>query len=46
MPMPVSIEATVEIPDVLVVKTGVFHDARGFFSESWSKNMWQGAGFD
>ncbi|MBI2422791.1 MAG: dTDP-4-dehydrorhamnose 3,5-epimerase [Candidatus Hydrogenedentes bacterium] len=44
--MPVSIEPASEIPDVLVVKTGVFHDARGFFSESWSKHMWLKAGFD
>jgi len=45
MPMPVEITQT-EIPDVLIVKTGVFKDDRGYFSESYSKRMWAEAGFE
>lgn len=45
MPMPVEITQT-EIPDVLVVKTGIFSDHRGFFSESYSRNMWAKEGFN
>ena len=45
MPMPVTLERT-PIEGLLVVKTGVFHDARGFFSESHSQMMWREAGFD
>lgn len=45
MPMPVEITPT-EIPDVLIVKTGVFQDDRGYFSESYSKRMWAEAGFE
>jgi dTDP-4-dehydrorhamnose 3,5-epimerase len=45
MPMPVHIEST-EIEGVLIVKTGIFHDERGFFSESWSHGMWKDAGFE
>jgi len=44
MPMPVTIEKT-PIDGLLVVKTGVFHDDRGFFSESYSRDIWAGAGF-
>jgi dTDP-4-dehydrorhamnose 3,5-epimerase len=44
MPMPVSIEEA-PIPGLLIVKTGVFHDDRGFFSESYSRPMWAEAGF-
>lgn len=44
MPMPVTIEKT-PIDGLLIVKTGVFHDDRGFFSESYSQSMWAGAGF-
>jgi len=42
--MPVSIEKT-PIDGLLIVKTGVFSDDRGFFSESYSKKMWAEAGF-
>jgi len=45
MPMPVTLEAT-PIADLLVVKTGVLHDARGYFSETHSQRMWREAGFD
>jgi dTDP-4-dehydrorhamnose 3,5-epimerase len=45
MPMPVSIEPT-PIEGLLVVKTGVFGDDRGFFSESYSQKMWAEAGFE
>jgi dTDP-4-dehydrorhamnose 3,5-epimerase len=44
MPMPVTLEST-PIDGLLIVKTGVFHDERGFFSESHSQKMWQEAGF-
>lgn len=44
MPMPVTITPT-EIDGVLVVETGIFHDARGYFSESYSEKMWAHAGF-
>jgi dTDP-4-dehydrorhamnose 3,5-epimerase len=40
MPMPVSFEMT-EIPSVLLVKTGVVRDARGYFSEAYSHNVWE-----
>lgn len=43
MPMPVSIEET-PIPGLLIVKTGVFPDDRGFFSEAYSQKMWEEAG--
>ena len=45
MPMPVTIKPT-EIESVLEVQTGLFEDERGFFSESYSKEMWHQAGFD
>lgn len=45
MPMPVKITDT-EIPAVKIVETGIFHDARGFFSESYSNKMWAEAGFE
>lgn len=45
MPMPVEFTPTEEIPDVLVVKTGIFTDNRGYFSESYSKKVWAEAGF-
>ena len=45
MPMPVEFEKT-EIDGVLVVKTGLFSDERGFFSESHSQQVWRDAGFD
>ena len=44
MPMPVTLEPT-PIDGLLIVKTGVFHDERGYFSESYSKMMWAEAGF-
>jgi dTDP-4-dehydrorhamnose 3,5-epimerase len=44
MPMPVSFEPT-EIPAVLEVRTGRFDDERGFFSESYSSEMWARGGF-
>ena len=45
MPMQVKIEAT-EIEAVCEVHTGRFDDERGFFSESYSKEMWARAGFE
>lgn len=45
MPMPVTLEAT-PIDGLLIVKTGVFGDERGYFSESHSTMMWHEAGFD
>jgi len=44
MPMPVKIAKT-EIPDVLLVETGVVRDDRGFFSETYSSTMFEMAGF-
>ncbi|HEX7669571.1 MAG TPA: dTDP-4-dehydrorhamnose 3,5-epimerase [Polyangiaceae bacterium] len=44
MPMPVKITPT-EIEDVRVVQTGVARDHRGFFSETYSKEMFAGVGF-
>jgi dTDP-4-dehydrorhamnose 3,5-epimerase len=44
MPMPVSIEKA-PLDGLLVIKTGVVQDDRGFFSESYSRDMWQAAGF-
>ena len=43
--MPVTVEPT-EIDGLLVCKTGIFHDARGYFSESYSTKMWAEAGFE
>jgi len=40
MPMPVEFEMT-EIPSVLVVKTGLIKDARGYFSEAYSRRVWE-----
>lgn len=45
MPMPVEFVKT-EIEEVLVVKTGVARDERGFFSETHSQRVWRDAGFD
>ena len=45
MPMPVTFEET-EIEGVRVVKTGIFHDERGYFSESHSQMIWEDAGFE
>lgn len=44
MPMPISI-APAPIEGLLIIKTGVFHDDRGSFSESYSRDMWAAAGF-
>jgi len=44
MPMPVKIAAT-EIPEVLVIETGMVRDDRGFFSETYSSRMFEQAGF-
>jgi dTDP-4-dehydrorhamnose 3,5-epimerase len=44
MPMPVKVAPT-EIPEVLVVETGVAKDDRGFFSETYSARMFEQAGF-
>ncbi|MBI2435041.1 MAG: dTDP-4-dehydrorhamnose 3,5-epimerase [Candidatus Hydrogenedentes bacterium] len=42
--MPVTFETT-EIEEVLIVKTGVIRDSRGYFSEAYSEKMWAGQGF-
>lgn len=42
--MEVTISPT-ELSGVLEVHTGRFDDDRGFFSESWSQEMWSRAGF-
>ena len=44
MPMPVEFEAT-EFGGVLLVKTGLFRDERGFFCESYSQGMFAEGGF-
>ena len=44
MPMPVKIRTT-DFPGVLLIETGCFFDDRGFFSETYSKAVWQDAGF-
>ena len=45
MPMPVEFAKT-EMADVLEVKTGLFKDDRGFFTETYSLPVWKAAGFD
>lgn len=44
MPMPVKITTT-ELPDVLLIETGMVRDDRGFFSETYSAKMFEAAGF-
>ena len=45
--MPMSVEfSETEINGVLVVKSGIFHDERGFFTETHSQKMWSEGGFD
>ncbi len=44
MPMPVEFTKT-EIADVLEVRTGLFEDDRGFFTETYSLPMWKAGGF-
>ncbi|MGB2929638.1 MAG: dTDP-4-dehydrorhamnose 3,5-epimerase family protein, partial [Desulfobacterales bacterium] len=34
-----------DIPGVLVVETGTAQDDRGFFTETYSKKVWEDAGF-
>lgn len=43
MPMPIEVTAT-EIDAVKIVTTKKFVDARGFFTESYSRNPWHAAG--
>ncbi len=43
MPMPVAIEKT-EFDGLYVVRTGLIRDDRGFFAETYSKNMYREAG--
>ena len=43
MPMPVKVEPT-EIPEVRVVHTGVAKDDRGYFAETYSREMFAAAG--
>jgi len=44
--MPMSVKFTeTEIQGVLVCETGLFRDHRGFFSETYSKTIWEEAGF-
>lgn len=45
MPAEIRIETT-EIDAVLEVHTKRFGDDRGFFAESWSREMWSRAGFE
>lgn len=44
MPAPVTITPT-EIEGVVVVETGIFHDDRGFFTETFSEPQWAAQGF-
>ena len=44
MPMPVTLRET-EISGVLEIEVGRFEDDRGFFSETYSKTVWDEAGF-
>ncbi len=44
MPMPIKMTPT-EFPGVLLIETGCFFDERGFFSETYSKPVWDAAGF-
>ena len=44
MPMPVRFETT-DLEGVLLAHTGIFRDARGYFSESYSSPMWAEQGF-
>jgi dTDP-4-dehydrorhamnose 3,5-epimerase len=45
MPMTVTITPT-DIPDVLLVQNGIVRDERGFFSETWSAEMFARAGLE
>ena len=45
MPMSAELVPT-EIPAVLEVRTGLFEDDRGFFTETYSEPVWQAEGFD
>lgn len=44
MPMPVTFTKT-SIDGVLLVKTGMARDGRGYFSEAYSQMMWEKSGF-
>jgi len=44
MPMPVKLIET-DLPGVLLVETGCAADERGFFAETWSRQVWRDAGF-
>ncbi len=44
MPMPVTMTKT-EIEGVLLVEVGKFCDARGYFTETYSKPVWEDCGF-
>lgn len=44
MPMPVTMEPT-GFDGIQIIKTGLFRDVRGFFSETYSKMMYAEAGF-
>src|SRR5882672_5065846 len=44
MPMPVTVTPT-EIPDVLVIETGLVKDNRGYFAEIHSTKMLEVSGF-
>lgn len=44
MPIPAKVHAT-EIPEVLMIETGIFGDHRGFFTEVYSRQMLMKAGF-
>ena len=44
MPMPVKVTPT-EIPDVLVIETGLVRDDRGYFAEIHSTKMLEASGF-
>ncbi len=44
MTMPVTFSKT-EIDGVLTVEVGVFRDERGFFTETYSREVWEGQGF-
>lgn len=45
MPMPVSVEEG-GLNGLLLVRTGLFRDERGFFAETYSRNMFRAAGFE
>ncbi len=44
MPMPVEVQS-IDMNGVLIIKTGIARDARGFFSETYSQRIWSEQGF-